>query len=139
MGLLSWITGADRAAQTIDKVSDGLFHGLDKLKLTEEERLDYGVKAGELWLETQKILANENTARTLTRRYMAVAIIYIWLFMVSTSFLYCVYELVKTGQLVGGLALFTVVGSVMGVAVLTVIAFYYGPAALAKVVEKIKK
>lgn len=135
MGLLSFITGADRAGKVIDKVGDGLFKGLDKLKLTEEEKLDYHAEAGKLWIEVQKTLAQENTARTLTRRYIAVAVMYAWLFMVVASFLLGMWEALKHGNLNASVALLTMLSQVMGTIVLTIIVFYYGPAVVNKFYE----
>lgn len=136
MGLLSFITGADRAGKVIDKVGDGLFKGIDKLKLTEEEKLDYHASAGKLWIDVQKTLASENTARTLTRRYIAVAVMYSWLFMVLASFLLGLWEAIKNGgNLSASVALLTMIGQVMGTIVLTIIVFYYGPAAVGKFFE----
>lgn len=136
MGLLSFITGADRAGKVIDKVGDGLFKGLDKLKLTEEERLDYAAEAGKQWLEVQKVLAQENTARTLTRRYIAVAVMYSWLLMVILAFALGLFEAIANdGNLGASVSLLTLIGSTMGTVVLTIIVFYFGPAAVNKVIE----
>jgi hypothetical protein len=136
MGLLSFITGADRAGKVIDKVADGLFSGIDKLKLTEEEKLDYAAAAGKQWLEVQKVLAQENTARTLTRRYIAVAVMYSWLFLVLACFALGFYEALATPALNASVQLLTLLGSVMGATVITIIVFYFGPSAVTSFFQK---
>jgi len=138
MGLLSFITGAGKAGDTIDRVSDGLVKGLDMLVLTDEEKIQYSAKAGELWLDTQKVLATENTARTLTRRYIAVAIMYSWVLMVLLSFGLALWEAVTNGGMANSIQLFTTVNSVMGTVVLAIIVFYFGPAAVGKIMNKDK-
>lgn len=139
MGLLSFITGADRAGKVIDKVGDGLVKGLDMLVLTEEERIQYSANAGKQWLEMNKVLAAENTARTLTRRYIAVAVIYSWLIMVLLTFAVSMWEVFTNGGLNSSITLFTTVGQVMGTAMLAIIVFYFGPSALGRIVGEVKK
>jgi len=138
MGLLSFITGADRAGKVIDKVGDGLVKGLDMLVLTDEERLQYSANAGKQWLEVQQVLAQENTARTLTRRYIAVAIIYSWLIMILATFCLALWEVLKKGALTNSMALFTIIGTVMGTTVIAIIVFYFGPTGISKILGKDK-
>ena len=139
MGLLSWITGAGKAGETIDKVGDGIIKGLDMLVLTKEEEVQYKAAAGELWLKTQGVLATENTARTLTRRYISIAVMYSWLMMVMSSFLLALWETVTNGGIVNAIQLFTVVNQVMGTIVLAIVVFYFGPSALGRVIGEVKK
>ena len=139
MGLLSFITGAGKAGETIDKVGDGIVKGLDMLVLTKEEEIQYKAQAGELWLKTQGVLANENTARTLTRRYISIAVMYAWLMMVMSTFLLALWETISNGGIVNALQLFTTVNQVMGTIVLAIVVFYFGPSALGRVIERSKK
>ena len=44
MSILSFLT----APKTLDKATDAIVNGVDKLKLTDEERLDYQLKAAEI-------------------------------------------------------------------------------------------
>lgn len=134
MGLLSFITGAGQAEKVIEKVGDGLVKGVDMLFYTDEEKAIYSANAGELWLKTQGVLAEENTARTLTRRYISVFIMYSWGFMMMCSFLVAVWEMLKSGALVNALQLFTIVNTAMGTIVLAIVVFYFGPSALGKVI-----
>jgi hypothetical protein len=66
-----FFTGGSKAVETL---ADGLVKGADALILTEEERLNYNKQAGELWLEVQRVTANENTERSRSRRYLAIMI-----------------------------------------------------------------
>lgn len=120
MGLLSFITGAGKAGKVIDTMADGLTQGIDKLILTEEEKLDYSKQAAELWLEMQRVTATENTARSLTRRYIAVAVAYSWLLAIGV-------------WVAGGIGGWTSTVSAAGAAVtemnmpvITVFFFYFG-------------
>ena len=139
MGLLSWITGAKQSGEVIDKVSTGLVKGVDMLFFTEEEKAIYSAKAGELWIKTQGVLAEENTARTLTRRYISIAVMYSWLMMVLSTFLLALWETITNGGIVNALQLFTTVNQVMGTIVLAIIVFYFGPSALGRIIGETKK
>ena len=139
MSLLSWITGAGKADEVIDKVGTGIVKGVDMLFFTDEEKAIYSAKAGELWLKTQGVLAVENTARTLTRRYISIAVMYSWLIMVMSTFLLALWETISNGGIVNALQLFTTVNQVMGTIVLAIVVFYFGPSALGRVIESSKK
>ena len=139
MGLLSFITGAGKAADTIDKVGEGLVKGVDMLFFTEEEKAIYSANAGELWLKTQGVLAAENTARTLTRRYISVAVIYNWLLMNLVTFFVAVFLALAQKGIEVALSLFTTINTVMGTVVLAIIVFYFGPSALGRIIETAKK
>ena len=65
--------------KTTDTVFSGILKGADKLILTEQEKLEYSQKAGELWLKAQEAMRQENSARAVTRRMIAVPAVYIWL------------------------------------------------------------
>lgn len=80
MGLLNAVTGffgtsnktIETGARIAEKATDGIIAGLDKLKLTDEEKLDYAQKATETTLEFWKTFANENSQQSKARRELAI-------------------------------------------------------------------
>src|SRR5688500_16654198 len=118
MRLFDWLTAGPKAAE---KILDGTISGLDKLVLTEEERHDFMQKAGEQWLELQKLLGEETSVRGVTRRILAVMCVgvYIVLSLLSVAvwkfdkaFADFIWEVVNAGY--------------YGYLALTIVAFYFG-------------
>ena len=119
MKLFDWLLAGPKAAE---KVLDATVSGLDKLVLTEEERHDMTLKAGEHWIELQKLLGEETTVRGMTRRILAVMCtgVYILLSVGSVvvwkfdkAWADFMWEVANAGQ--------------YGYITLTIIAFYFGP------------
>ena len=77
----SFLTGGSNAA---DKVVDGVYNGLDKLVLTDEERKDYQIKGGEMHLRMLEITCKESTASSIARRMICVPIVWTWLALLIT-------------------------------------------------------
>jgi len=75
MGLLALLGMAPKVAETADKIVDGAIKGIDALFFTDEEKSRASLEAINLWIKTQEVIANENTARSITRRILAVMII----------------------------------------------------------------
>ena len=79
MGLLNGIKtlfgGSDSVGKIAEKAADGLYNGVDKLFYTEEEKADARQKAGELYLDFIKVAYDQNTTRSVTRRWMAFLIV----------------------------------------------------------------
>lgn len=67
------------------KVVDAAISGIDKLFFTKEEKMDYGRKVAELQLKHTEMTLGENTARSLTRRYLAVLIMSVFLLLILAS------------------------------------------------------
>ena len=97
MGFFSWLTGAksvDKTLDIIDKSSDGIMKGLDKVWYTKEEKAENFVKRLEIaeqmsktHIELMKATADENTTRSVTRRVVAITIIFATiLFMIGLFF-----------------------------------------------------
>jgi hypothetical protein len=72
MSLFGWLTGGAKSA---DKVLSGMVKGIDVLVLTKEEKVQYTAKAQDVWLETQKVLSQESSPRSINRRIVAWAVI----------------------------------------------------------------
>ena len=61
-----------------DKLIDLGASAIDKSILTDEERHDLHIKQIELWHKTQELTASENSVRSLTRRFIALTITFLW-------------------------------------------------------------
>ena len=75
MGLFSFLKTSEKALDAGTKVIDGAVSGIDKLFFTAEEKSEASLKAVDLWIETQKAIRDEGSARSITRRILAVMII----------------------------------------------------------------
>lgn len=75
----SALSKAVKAIDVADKFVDGAMSGIDKLFYTDEEKADSRKEAAKMYLAHQKLILGENTARSITRRYLAVMIIGVFL------------------------------------------------------------
>ncbi len=93
--MFSWLTGlfggkAD-TGDILNKAADGLYHGIDKLVYTEEEKAEALQAARKTFLQFAEQAYDQNSIRSVTRRwlafivvgpcisfYIASAIIYFW-------------------------------------------------------------
>lgn len=57
------------------KIVDTVFSGVDKSVLSNEEIIDYTIKAAELNLEFVKASNSESTPRSITRRIIAIMVL----------------------------------------------------------------
>lgn len=80
------LSTSKKAVDIADKLIDGAVSGLDALVFTEEEKAEHGLKimaqktkVMDLWLKMQSVTANENTAKSITRRILAVMVITVFL------------------------------------------------------------
>lgn len=69
MSIFDWFSSGPKAAE---KVLDASISGLDKLVFTDEEKAELKQKVGENWVAAQKVLVEETTVRSVTRRAIAV-------------------------------------------------------------------
>lgn len=81
----SWLSGAGKGVDIADKAVSGLFSGIDKLVFTAEEKADYSNQAAKIYLEHQKVTLGENTAKSITRRILAVMVMGTFLFLLLFS------------------------------------------------------
>lgn len=71
MGIKSWLS----APKTLDKITDAIISGGDKLMLTEEERLDYNQKAAELHLKLTEQIGKESAPTAISRRVVGLMVL----------------------------------------------------------------
>lgn len=75
MGLLSWLKTSEKALNTATELVKEGAKGIDALFFTEEEKSRASLEMINLWIETQKVVRDENSAKSITRRYLAVMIV----------------------------------------------------------------
>ncbi len=84
MGILKNIfSSADKLDP--QKTFDTVASGVDKLFFTNEEKSDAAQKAWDQWLEWYKLSSTENSARSYTRRIMAVMFSSVFLFILLAA------------------------------------------------------
>jgi len=62
-------------SKVVERAADGIYNGLDKLIYTEEEKADAFQKGREAFLEFVKITHDQNSIRSVTRRWLAFLVI----------------------------------------------------------------
>ena len=81
MGLFNIKLGkktTEKAVDVIGDVTKGITKGLDVLAFTKEERAELNFKIGEQVTNFVKMTMEESTARSKTRRYIAITFIYLF-------------------------------------------------------------
>jgi hypothetical protein len=94
MGIWSAVSGlftGSKAVDAVKTVTNAAIEGLDNWNFSDEEKAKYAKKMMGVWIEVQKATANENSLKSITRRFLAVGIIYVYLFIVLLACL--VYKL----------------------------------------------
>lgn len=72
MNILKWFSSGPAAAE---KVLDAGIKGIDALVFTDEERAALHKELASNWLELQKVLGEETTVRSVTRRVIAIMVV----------------------------------------------------------------
>ena len=80
MGILKWTKKIDP-----QKAIETLASGIDNVFYTKEEKAEAAKKAFDQWLEFYKLVNDENTARSITRRYLAIMFAAVFLFLVLAA------------------------------------------------------
>ena len=122
----------DTAADLIKAGADGI----DKLWFTSEEKSDASAKFYENWLGMITLMVDTESIRSITRRYIAISVIGVWLYLVlfgTTTFVFGGSESEKSAEFV-----FKVIDS-MTWQVVAIIGFYFGPEMISRMLDKIKK
>lgn len=89
MGILSRLFGGGKAIEDGMKLAGDAVRGvgrwIDEQQLTEQERIELKQKAADMMLQMIKATRDENSVRSITRRYLAWAIMSIFLVLVIGS------------------------------------------------------
>ena len=125
MGILSWLKTSEKAADTAIEAADGLINsakrGLDVMFLTDQEKIEFGLKISDSIIRMHETQHDENSIRAQVRRSLATKIIYFWLLLIGVG-----VGCGLVGDTVRAEYVFRIVKDVMGFAVLSVIIFYFG-------------
>ena len=139
MGILDFFTASKTATETAKNVVDGTIAGIDKAFYTSEEkaenlqkRLELFQQGYSIWLEAQKVLVNETTPRSITRRWLAVLILGSFLVLILAAGGAYMFNLAWAEWLI------KCSGYLKGLA-MTVGVFYFGYYAVDNIVAAVKK
>jgi len=76
MGWLTDLFGSSKSVDTVvETAAKGLYNGIDKLFYTDEEKAEGRIKAGELFLRFTEKALDQNSIRSVTRRWLAFIIV----------------------------------------------------------------
>lgn len=113
MGLFSFLKSAPDAAE---KAIDTIRSAGDAVWFTDEEKAEYKKDCFKLWADSLAKINDENSPRSLTRRYISVSVIGVWLllnvvgvagYIYDPSFANFVFSVVaEQSYIVGGIAVF---------------------------------
>ena len=84
MSIRDWLS----APKTLDKVTDAIIAGGDKLMLTDQERIKYDQKGADIHLRLTEAIGNESTPTAISRRIMALLCIGPYVFLMMGSALW---------------------------------------------------
>jgi len=127
--ILSFFVGSSNRA---DKTLDAIISGADKLKLTDEERLDYQKDTYNKWQELQFKLAENGTGTAINRRIISWAVVIVLLFNFQLAVGLAIFEQEKAVQHIISLSKSFWIGE----AFVAVIAFYFAPHLIGKKDDK---
>jgi hypothetical protein len=117
--------GTDTAKEAVKLASDsirGIGNWVDEKELTKEEETKFAIKAAEMQLELVKSTANENSVRSVTRRYLAWGITG---FVLLNAQLAIVMLLLDKAEIVKGIIAIAESFS-LGWAFVGLVGFYFG-------------
>ena len=131
---LTWLDSGSKAADAaIDSVGD-IRSAIDVLILTEEERIQYGQKGMDQFLEFQKLNTEQNSERSKARREIAFLIVkaqLLQLFVIGTAWVIDKEWAEFLLKLNTGLKI--------GAAFFAAIVFYFGYYGVQGAIDKFKK
>ena len=122
--MFNWLRSLFGTQKNMDKVvetaSNGIYNGLDKLIYTEEEKADAMAKGRELFVDFVKIAYEENSIRSIARRWLAFMVIAPEMFLFLMSGVIYPFDATYAGHLL------TLV-QIMAPWSAGILAFYFGP------------
>jgi hypothetical protein len=114
-------------------VINNVSSGLDKLILTDEERLDFNKKLIDANIDFVRLTQNENTIRSITRRYIAILIIVVYLLLILSSVIFY-----TCGQVAIATFIIGILQDILGTSFISVIIFFFGSHIVNNVMDKRK-
>jgi hypothetical protein len=113
-------------------IVSGAIKGIDALIFTEEEKAKFSQEVMKVWLDVQKVTANESSIRSVTRRILAVGFIISYLFLILAGCAVYKWDPVYSQFL------FDTAMS-LNTPVLTIIIFYFGYYAVSNIIKAKKE
>jgi len=92
MSWLSWITKTPKLIDTAATVVERGVAGIDALFFTQEEKAQMSHKTFELWLEVQRVIKDESSVRSVTRRVLAVMCMAVYLGLIVAACVVAFWE-----------------------------------------------
>lgn len=126
MGWLSFLKSAPNAAE---KTIDTIREAGDKLFYTDEEKADSDKELFKLWADSFEKLRDENSARSITRRYIACMVVGFWLLLTAVCVGSYPFDPEYSAFVFDVLSIQTPI--VIGVSV-----FYFGPHLIGRAVQQ---
>lgn len=133
--MFSWLAsvfgGSKNSSKTLDIIDTsikGIGNWIDEKDFTPEEKSKALAKAVDSHLELVKATNNENSTRSVTRRYIAVIIIG-WVLLLSTLSI-CLYIAGRESDAKIVIDVISMVGG--NVLVITIVGFYFGVSLIRK-------
>ena len=84
--IISGVFGNSKdGSSNVMKVAEGVGGWIDGQQFTEQEKAEYNAKIIESYAEYMKLTVDENTARSITRRTIAIYVIKVELFLLLAS------------------------------------------------------
>ena len=136
MGFFDIFRTSTKAVDTAVGLVDAAKDGIDKLFYTDEEKAEQGGKFYENWLKMLTLMIDTESIRSITRRYLAVSVIGVWLYLVvlgTAVFVFGGSEAEKPAEFI-----FRVAKS-MDWQVIAIIGFYFGPEMISRLLSNINK
>lgn len=118
-----------KAGKAIDTVTDAVVKGADALILTEEERLNYNLKAAELHLRLTEQVGKESTPTSISRRIVAMSVLLPFgLLKIGSAILYLIASVGNeiNGALINVSLHWNTTSGDFNNAVAAVVIFYFG-------------
>lgn len=128
-GLRSLFGGSDKIGEAAVSAVSGIGKGIDLLVLTDEERLQYSQKGAELYLKYMDLALDQNSIRSVTRRWLAWSVMAVELLLLVVSGL---LHPVNAGWATHLFALATTLAPWAG----GIMIFYFGPHILTSLTTK---
>ena len=117
MGILKWFMGG---GETVEKITDAVINGADKIFYTEEEKAEASQKRADLYFKFLELARDESSIKSVTRRIIAVLVVSHWLLYLDAAFVLYLTGHVEKAKFCLELSagMFAIVGGIM--------AFYFG-------------
>jgi hypothetical protein len=128
MAWYSFLTGLFTGSKAGTGIVTGAIKGIDALIFTDEEKANFSKEVMTLWLDVQKVTANESSIRSVTRRILAVGFIASYLFLVLGGCAVYKWD-VAYSQFLFDTAMS------LNTPVLTIIIFYFGYYAVSNIIK----